>query len=197
MVRQAYKESFNDISKLAKDVLAIFPTFLAHWVWEKFHIPITTHNNLTKNVNYIWLLSKKDLPRDRKGNLIESFLEEMTQMNNFLQKADDFVKRARLIVLITYDDMMDKDEGNSYSDKVKLMLRGIIRLEDKIVETMKDDKQRVNRNDRLPDDFVPSRLQDCKDPKERIMRDWIFFRTVQDMLETMISLHKDVKIDTK
>ena len=161
---------------------------MPHWVYDTFHIPISTHSMRSKNGSYGWLLSPQDLPE--KGKCRDIWLAKHNDVTKCLGIAEEFVKRALLVLQISWDDMVDKDHDNKYQRDLKLMIQNLIILHDKILDTIYAEKRSAvgKKCTPLRDDFVPEDLENVSKAKERNDRDWIFLDTVHTMLETITAL---------
>ena len=190
-----YTNELQHIVKLANDVLKTYPTFLGDWVFSTFQVPMSAHLAASKDIHYDWLLPEGELPTDSSGKLESEWLESQTDVAEALVKADNYIKKIRRTIQITWDDMIDKDAKNEHNPKLKAISLGCVKLQDKIIETMAIDQIRVHRDPPLPDDFIPEELTHMDDSEERDLRDWIFLRDSKAMLDAISQLFGHYVID--
>ncbi len=179
----SYEENLQKIVKLANEVLAVYPTFLGDWVFANFKVPMSAHLAASRDITYDWLLTKEELPMDTSLKLPDDWLKTQTDVGHNLITADDWMKKARVVLQITWDDMVDLDAKNEFNPKVKAIFNGMVNVQDKIIETMAIDQIRVQRNPPLGTDFVPDELKKMEPGEERNLRDWIFLRDTRNMME--------------
>jgi len=94
-----------------------------------------------------------------------------------------YFQRGITVLKVTWNDMVDKDARSEFNPKVKSIVQGMIKIQDAIVEAMKIDQLRVDRDPALPQDWVPTELRYMSDSQERDLRDWIFLREAKGFLE--------------
>ncbi len=181
----SYEENLQKIVKLANEVLSIYPTFLGDWVFANFKVPMSAHLAASRDIHYDWLLNEQELPMDTSLKLPDEWLKDKAQsdVGKNLIVADNWLKKARVVLQITWDDMVDLDAKNEFNPKVKNIFNGMVGVQDKIIETMAIDQIRVQRDPPLSTELVPDELKNMPPGEERNLRDWIFLRDTRNMME--------------
>ncbi len=177
-----HAEILTEIVKMSNDILKIYPTFLGDYVFTKFNVQMAAHVDASKDIVYDWLLTQEELPIGTDLKLSDDFLGTQSDISQSLLSADNWLKKARFCLDLAWKDMMEYQSDSEFNPKIRDLCKEMEKLQNKVVEAMKIDSLRVERDPPFTLECIPEELRSVADEEERNLRDWIFIRDSRKML---------------